>query len=91
MVKPFIPGITSLEIEVFISEFKKYSVKNCVVGVFYWNKKILNVMSHQNLITDEMNQYINKEAINHSLVCSPGSDYSTYHGSSFEEFCERLN
>ena len=90
MVKPFIPGITDTEIEVFISEFASHSVTICVVGVFYWNDQIIKLMLRQGLLTNALIDDMETKKLYHNLVCDPSVNYFTYRGDVFDDFCEQL-
>ncbi|MBV6443155.1 MAG: hypothetical protein EPGJADBJ_04884 [Saprospiraceae bacterium] len=90
MIKPYLPGITDLEIDRFIEEFEKNNVKVCVVGVFYWEDKIVKLMDRKHLLTNEMKAIAENDKMRHQLVCNPNEGYNTFDGKNLDVFCEKL-
>lgn len=68
MIKPFIPGITNIEVNSFQNYLKEYKVDYCVVGILYWTNDILNKLSKLQLTTEITKLSMNQ--IPQTLDCS---------------------
>lgn len=71
MIKPFISGVTDIEIDAFVDIFKQYDIKNCVVGDLLLDDTIknkLNALERKDLLvtTDDIGQV---------LDCTSGESY----------------
>lgn len=80
MIKPFLPGITDLEKYEFLKVIKDYSINNVVVGVFYWNKEIIERLQ-KNKLKVELGIYSK-----HSLPCEIENNYFTFNGNRLDDF-----
>ncbi|NQV17027.1 MAG: hypothetical protein HQ534_00570 [Armatimonadetes bacterium] len=89
-IKPFIFGITSEEVKEFNLNLRIYNIDTCVVGVFYWNKHIINKMRKIGLIFPEFEDIIKNQSVTNQLVCLPNSSYQTYYGTALKSFVEQI-
>lgn len=87
LIKPFLPGITDQDTAKFIDEIQKREICTCVVGVLYWDERILKILRNERLTSERLSKVMFNGGFDHSLVCNPKSQYKTYHGKLLNDFC----
>jgi DNA repair photolyase len=91
MIKPFLNGITNLEVEDFTASLLRFNIKYCVVGSLHWNEDIREFMRKtERGITVEMLDLMEEEERLQLFDCTSEKKMYTYHSSLLDEFIAQL-
>ena len=63
MIKPFLPGITDNETQLFVKSLIEYNITYCVAGILYWNDKILNKLQHNKILHNTIDLIMSSQGI----------------------------
>ena len=90
LIKPFLFGITDKDLCIYQNELIKKKVLTCVVGLFYWNNRIINFLGKSELITTQLLETISNKSETTKLPCIPSEVYYTYSPKLLDDFCDKL-